>query len=233
MDEKMIENAERFLNAYASIERSLNRQLCKNDYVPFTKLVRLAAKNNAIVAKNEEVLKEYSDLRNAIVHQRARTEEIIAVPVDSATENIERIAELLDADENILSFATVPVTTADETTTIKEAYSLLHEIGGDKLPVYVHDQFAGIVTMDRIAGWCLQGNSGNEPVQKLISDEGPETVFMKRTQSIMEAVLFFDRHMKNSDIAPVILVTETGNMHEEPIGILSSHDLSRILAALI
>ena len=39
MDDKQYENAERFLNAYASIERSLNRQLCKNDYMPFKKLV--------------------------------------------------------------------------------------------------------------------------------------------------------------------------------------------------
>ena len=233
MDDKLYENAERFLNAYASIERSLNRQLCKNDYMPFKKLVSLAAKNNIIVAKNEETLKEYADLRNAIVHQRSRTEEIIAVPVDSATENIERIAELLDADENILMFATVPVTTADETTTVREAYALLHEVGADKLPVYDHEHFAGIVTMDQIAGWIISGGSMDAAVRKLISDEGIETVFMKSTQSIMEAVLFFDRHMKESDTAPVILVTETGDMHEPPLGILSSHDLSRILAALI
>lgn len=228
-----LDNAERFLDAYASIERSLNRQLCKNDYVPFKKLVRLAAKNNIIVAKNEETLKEYSDLRNAIVHQRSRTEEIIAQPVDSAVENIERIAELLDADENILSFATTPVATADETTTVKEAYEMLHNIGGDKLPVYCNGEFSGILTMDQIAGWSLAGNPAEEQARKLLGEDSPETVFMKRTQSIMEAVLFFDRHMKKNDDAPVILVTQTGNSQEEPIGILSSHDLSRILAALI
>ena len=227
------DNATRFLDAYASIERSLNRQLSKNDYVPFKKLVRLAAKNNAVVAKNEETLKEYSDLRNAIVHQRSRTEEIIAQPVDSAVENIERIAELLDADENILTFATTPVTTADETTTVSEAYALLHDVGGDKLPVYISGEFAGIVTMSQIAGWCVAGKPSTEQAKKLIGEDSPETVFMKRTQSIMEAVLFFDQHMKESDDAPVILVTQTGDMHEPPLGILSSHDLSRILAALI
>ena len=42
------ENGVRFLNAYASIERSLNQMLCKNDYVPFKRLVHLAAKNNRI-----------------------------------------------------------------------------------------------------------------------------------------------------------------------------------------
>ena len=52
------DNAIRFLNAYASIERSLNQMLCKNDYIPFKRLVRMAARNNKIVAKNEEILKE-------------------------------------------------------------------------------------------------------------------------------------------------------------------------------
>ncbi len=228
-----MENAVRFLNAYASIERSLNRLLNKNDYVPFKKLVSMAAKNNAVVAKNEEILKEYSDLRNAIVHQRARTEEIIAQPVDSVVENIERIAELLDVDESVITFATKPVTIADETTTVEEAYELLHAVGGEKLPIYAGGQFVGIVTMDQIAGWNLGGGSSTEQVRKLIGEESPETVFMKRTQSIMEAVLLFDRHMKQTNRAPVILVTETGDMHEEPLGILSTHDLSRILAALI
>ena len=227
------ENAERFLNAYASIERSLNRLLCKTDYVPFKKLVRLAAKNNAVVAKNEEILKEYSDLRNAIVHQRSRSEEIIAEPIDSVTDNIEKIAEILDADESVYAYATVPVTTADEKTTVKEAYSLLHAVRADKLPIYEEKQFVGLVTMDQIAGWVIEGNSDSEPVQKLIREDGPIVMFMKKSQSIMDAVLFFDKHMKNNAVAPVILVTESGNRNEEPLGILSSHDLSRILAALI
>ena len=98
-----INNALRFLNAYASIERSLNRLQCRSDYMPFKKLVRVAAKHNRIVARNEESLVEYADLRNAIVHQRGRHEEVIAEPLDSVVADIERIAELLDSDETALS----------------------------------------------------------------------------------------------------------------------------------
>ncbi|MBO7703616.1 MAG: CBS domain-containing protein [Solobacterium sp.] len=227
------ENAMRFLNAYASIEHSLNVMLHKNDYVPFKKLVHLAAKNNRIVAKHEETLSEYADLRNAIVHQRSKTEEIIAEPIDSVTADIERIAELLDEDENILAYVTAPVTTADETTTVREAYSLLHDIQGDKLPVYENGQYLGLVTMDQIAGWLLAGNAPEEPVKKLINEDGPDAVFMGRRQSIMEAVLFFDSSVNDFLFAPVILVTETGDRNESPLGILSTHDLSRILAALV
>lgn len=227
------DNAIRFLNAYASIERSLNQMLCKNDYVPFKRLVRLAAKNNTVVAKNEELLKEYADLRNAIVHQRSRTEEIIAEPLDSVTENIERIANLLNSDESVFAYSTTPVRCANETTTVKEGYYLIHEIDGDKLPVYKDGEFLGLVTMDQLAGWMVNGHSADEPVRNLIEDDKGMTVFMAKTQSIMDAVLFFDRTVKDSGSAPVILVTENGKPQEMPIGILSTHDLSRILAALV
>ena len=227
------DNAMRFLNAYASIEHSLNTMLHKTDYMPFKKLVHLAAKNNRVVAKHEEILIEYADLRNAIVHQRSREEEIIAEPIDSVTENIERIADLLNQNENVFAYATVPVTTADETTTVKEAYEMLHEVDADKLPIYCQGEFLGLVTMDQIAGWVINGNSVDDLVRKLISKDGPTTVFMARSQSIMEAVLFFDQSETERSSAPVILVTENGNMQEEPIGILSTHDLSRILAALV
>ena len=228
-------NAERFLKAYATIEYNLNRMLCKNDYTPFKKLVQMASRHNAVIAKNEEI--EYSDLRNAIVHQIARTEEVIAEPVDSVTEDIERIASLLNEDENVAAYATTPVMIADETTTVKEAWALLRQVNGDKLPVYERDRFLGIVTMSEIAGWMIEGKSEGSTFtvtlpQLIVSDE-PHTKFMCRRASIMDAVLFFDEYMQGSKVSPVILVTENGDVTEKPIGILSSHDLSRILAALI
>lgn len=227
------ENGVRFLNAYASIERSLNQMLCKNDYVPFKRLVHLAAKNNRIVAKNEETLKEYSDLRNAIVHQRPRNEEFIAEPLDSVVENIERIADILNEDECVLNYATTPVQCANETTTVEEGYRLLHGIRGDKLPVYRNNVFVGIVTMDQIAGWLVDDNPDTVPIINLVQYDGTQTLFMAQKESIMDAVLFFDRTVKDTGNAPVILITESGDAADKPIGILSTHDLSRILAALV
>ena len=218
-----IDNALRFLNAYASIERSLNRQQCRSDYMPFKKLVRVAGKNNRIVARNEEILLEYADLRNAIVHQRGRHEEVIAEPLDSVVENIEQIADLLDADETALSYSSRPVMCADEKTTVMDAY--------------IEGTYAGLVTMEQIAGWALKQRSPEEPVKNLIrkeeEDEDEHVIFIDKKESIMDAVLTFDEAMAKSSRSPVIIITETGSPEETPLGILSSHDLSRILAALL
>ena len=229
-----IDNALRFLNAYASIERSLNRQQCRSDFMPFKKLVRVAAKNNRIVARNEETLLEYADLRNAIVHQRGRHEEVIAEPLDSVAENIEQIADLLDSDETALSYSSRPVMCADENTTVMQAYEILHKIDGVKLPVYIEGKFAGLVTMEEIAGWALKQGSSEEPVKNLIQEDDEEhVIFIDKKESIMDAVLVFDEAMSKSSRSPVLIVTETGSPEESPMGILSSHDLSRILAALL
>ena len=230
---EVTDNAKRFLNAYASIERSLNRMLCRQDYMPFKKLVRLAAKKNRVVSRNEETLVDYADLRNAIVHLRSRHEEIIAEPLDSVTEDIERIADLLNTNETALAYSSRPVSIGDETTTVREGYELLHKIHGEKLPIYENGAYIGLVTMEHIAGWLINGGSLDEAVRKLIQEENETTLFMNEKDTIMDAVLFFDDAMKHSYTAPVIIITTHGCADEPPMGILSSHDLSRILAALI
>jgi hypothetical protein len=58
-------------------------------------------------------------------------------------------------------------------------------------------------------------------------------IFIDKKESIMDAVLIFDEAMSKSSRSPVIIVTEHGSPEESPMGILSSHDLSRILAALL
>ena len=227
------DNALRFLNAYASIERSLNRMQCRADYQPFKKLVRAAAKKNRVVARHEEMLVEYADLRNAIVHQRGRHEEIIAEPLDSVTEDIERIAVLLDSDETALAYSSHPVVSGTDTTTIREAYELLNSVSGDKLPIYENSHYIGLVTMEYIAGWLINGGSADARAKELIHQEQEKVLFMNEKDTIMDAVLFFDDAMRDSTRAPVIIVTEHGSLDEAPKGILSSHDLSRILAAVI
>ena len=114
-----------------------------------------------------------------------------------------------------------------------EAYEILHSIDGVKLPVYIHGQFVGLVTMEEIAGWALNGGSSDEPVRKLIRKDEEHVIFLDRKESIQDAVLLFDEAMKESTKAPVIIITENGSPEEEPLGLLSSHDLSRILAALL
>ena len=87
-------NAERFLDAYAQLETKMASLAKETRYVPFSQLLSRLAPHNRIIANNQEELREYSELRNALVHMRGVKQEIIAQPCDSVVENIERIADM-------------------------------------------------------------------------------------------------------------------------------------------
>lgn len=63
-------NSERFLNAFNSIEHSLRKLAKKEKGTRFYKLVNIASEHYQIVQHFSNDLKEFADLRNAIVHER-------------------------------------------------------------------------------------------------------------------------------------------------------------------
>jgi len=225
-------NARRFLDAYASIETSLNKLSNRVDYVPFKTLVAMTAKYNKVVKNHMTMLKEYADLRNAIVHERGREQEIIAEPSDSVTQDIERIAALLKQDQNIMNYVTTPVVFADENTTIYQAYQQLYKNHADKLPIYEKGIYQGLVTMKEIASWVMEGKDKNALAKELPDNQKQRVVFLKRNDDINTVIKVFDQSIKQKLSSPVILVTESGKSNEKALGILSSYDVLRILTAI-
>ena len=97
----MKDNATRFIEAYSIIESHLKDIVNSDTYLKFFQLVNEVSKTNEIIASNKKELIEYSQLRNAIIHQRGSYDEIIAQPVDSVVNNIEYIANALRRDKKI------------------------------------------------------------------------------------------------------------------------------------
>lgn len=63
-------NAERFLDAYAQIEAKMTSLCRETKYVPFSQLLSRLSSHNHVISNNQEELREYSELRNALVHMR-------------------------------------------------------------------------------------------------------------------------------------------------------------------
>jgi hypothetical protein len=61
----------RFLNASAPIEKHLRTIVDGERYVTFAALVDKASAGSAVVRRYRDDLREYGDLRNAIVHERS------------------------------------------------------------------------------------------------------------------------------------------------------------------
>ena len=227
-------NSEKFLNAYASIEKSLNEINNSKGYVPFSQLIVSTSKQNKLVEQHYSDLKEYNELRNAIVHNRDNKMEVIAEPSEATVENIEHIAEVLQSGKYALNYASKPVKKISETFTIQEAYTFMHDSNLTKLPVYKDNQFLTLISMEEIAEWGLRHTFTNQKITEILKENKQERVFfISKKSSIHDVISVFEKSIKNKEKTPVIIITDSGNKGGNPLGIISSYDLIGILAAML
>ncbi len=226
-------NAVRFLNAFADIEREMNILAGSVKYTTFSKLLSRCVSQSRVIRANQEDLREYAELRNAIVHQRDDGDEIIAQPTDQVVKNIERISAALKKKQLLLSYATTPVICANEKTSVKNCFEIMYRLDSTKLPVYSEGKFAGMLTMSMIAKWGFTGAPEEQPALELLEKETPmRVVFFSRQQPLDDAVEVFTDALEKGKRAPVILITENGTGDEKPLGIVTAYDLPAVLAAL-
>jgi predicted transcriptional regulator len=227
-------NAERFLAAYARIEKKLG-EICKETgYKPFQQNLYRASSLNKVVSMNQQTLREYSELRNAIVHDRGGNNEIIAEPCDSVTESIERIADLLEQDNSVLEFASKPVRTVTLKTEIPDAYKIMQEMHTSKLPIYENGSYKGLVTLEEIAGWGIAKDVSKHTVSDILSSSKDDKVlFLPRASSITSVIQGFEGAMNRGSNLLAVIITDKGSLSDEPLGIITVADLPKILKSFV
>ena len=115
-----MKNSERFLNAFITIEDFLREEINADNYVTFYQVIDKATLSNSIVRSYKDDLKEYADLRNAIVHERSGGS-IIAEPNDYVVDRIERIATVLEKPPTVIPEFQTKVTTVKSSDSIASA----------------------------------------------------------------------------------------------------------------
>jgi len=218
------------LFAHAVSEKKLAELAEQPKYIPFSQLVARCANRSRVVALNQQSLREYNELRNAIVHIRGSEKEIIAEPCDSVTEDIERIAKLLTEPHDILKYASMPVKTIHIDTSIRDAFHLMQEMDTSKVPVYKGQNFVGMITLDEIAKVAMQGKTDDTVVSDVLpSTKNSRVVFTSKSNNVDVVLRYFDKAREEGITLLAILITESGKPSEKPIGIITTSDLSNIL----
>lgn len=232
-------SGEIFLDAYARCERYLRRVTDADRGVPFGHLVREASRRDRIVRRFRDDLLEFAELRNAIVHQRVDGRPI-AEPHPKIAAQFEHIADLLDAPPRLADrFARhVAVTTA--ATPLVESLDLMRRGDYSTLPVYDHDRFVGVLTASAIARW-LTSVSPRRSVDLSIATRdvlvhgkhADERVkFVSRRASLIDTLELFQEGVDHGVKLDALIMTETGQRDETPLGIVTPADLPEILDQL-
>jgi len=229
-------NSARFIVAFNKIEKKLKEINGGASYITFFKSIDLATKENATVRKYEEDLREFADLRNAIVHHRTSTEYVIAEPHLEVVELIERIEHLLSQPVTAGAMFARTVHTFEAEDSLAKVLRIVRGRNFLQFPIYLNGEFIGLITSAGIARWLVQTVD-----EKIISREitmmgdilkyeraGENHRFIASNTSIYEAEEIFKRSVMEGSRLEALLITRNGKKEEKLTGIITPIDLIKI-----
>jgi len=232
------EYSRRFLNAFAGIEQALGKIVKVKRHVPFYQLVDMASKADPFVREIGLELKEYGDLRNAIVHERIG-DQPIAEPHPHVVERLEQIRNLLHSPPTVEDAFLGPVVTCSLDDTLSSAIAKMHTNSFSKLPVYNGSQFAGILTAEAVTYWLGEhmGDDLNlaqvqvEAVLRYLPN--PDNYrFVSPSCSLITVLKIFEDFSHRGKRLHAVLISSNGSESGTLLGIITVFDLPRIYQIL-
>jgi CBS domain-containing protein len=231
--------SEVFLKAFANLERWLRRSTNSERAVPFYQLVERAAELLPAARRFRDDLKEFADLRNAIIHERTDGHPI-AEPNARVVEDIQRLEALLTSPPMVVSHFQRRVVTAEDTWPLSSAVKLMEARSFSQLPVTRADRFVALLTANTITRWL--GAKAAEAIvninQATIADvlkhteDSENYVFIGRTSSLFDALAKFGDFEERGKPLDAILITHNGKATESLLGIITIFDVPKMLALL-
>ena len=230
------ELSERFMNAFCRLESELRRLTGFSNHESFSFMLDHIARTSAAFAHYREDLKEYAELRNAIVHKRIG-DSLIAEPHPDIVAHIERIAEIVTSAPKLQDHFKKHVEICSPQDTVKQILNLMLKGKFNQLPVYVSEKLVGLVTSDAIALWLsdsFQRSESVDPqtrVEKLLGYTASKDDFavLSARDSIFDAIDAFDTAYKHGRRLKAIILTENGTANQRPLGIITTLEVPGLI----
>ncbi|WP_301107885.1 CBS domain-containing protein [Sporosarcina sp.] len=228
-------NSDRFIVAYNRIDKSLAKITDMPSHFSFSRKIDKAKVKNVLIRNYEDELHEFGSLRNAIVHNRTGLDYAIAEPHDTIVEMIETIEEKLSNPLTVEDLFKRKVHTLQSTESLAAGLKLVREKKFNQLPVYLKNEFVGLITAEGIMNWLA--DQENENISReiptlfdILTHEKRKNTFrfIKSTLSVYEAEEYFRKSIISGNRLEALLITEQGGKDEKLIGIVTPIDLLKI-----
>ncbi len=233
------ELSERFLTAFCSLEYQLQQITGIGSHESFSFLIDHVSRTNAAFAHYRDDLKEYAELRNAIVHKRIGGK-TIAEPHPDVVERIESIVKIVTQTPKLAEFFSKKVTICNTEDTLKYVLDLLLKGRFNQLPVYSGKKLVGLLTSDAIVLWLAnefqtaQSFDSTSKVKELLEfasskAKSDEYLLMGHDSTIFDALDAFDAAYKRGKHLQALIITESGKAEQYPLGIVTTLEVPRLI----
>lgn len=236
-DNNTMKNSERFLNAFVAIEKYLRNKCGLDQWATFSQLIDVASKSMPEVRRYKDDLREYGELRNAIVHDNRGDGYVIAEPNTVAVESLEKIRDLIKKPPVVFPLFKQTVLSHDINDSIGSAVKEMTENNFSQIPVLSNGKFKALLTTDTISRWL--GSNVDDDIfslkettidHVLKSTEDPDNFhFVSKNTTLLRILEFFDNFEKEGKRLEALLITDSGNQNDKIIGIITISDLPKLL----
>ncbi len=232
------ELSERFLNAFCRLEEEL-RRITGSGHESFSFLLDHVSRSNPAFAHFKEDLKEFAELRNAIVHKRIGTE-AIAEPHPDVVSRIESIADKIIHAELLEDHFHRHVVVCAPQDSLKNVLAQLKSGQFNQAPVYNGNKLIGLLTTEAIAMWLADAfhsadyiDPGTRVRDVLQFAEGAEEFsVLGAKSSIFDALALFEASYKRGKHLKAIIITNSGGHAERPMGIITTLEIPLLITLL-
>ncbi len=201
----------------------------------FSELLR--GERHPAIQRNREDLREYADLRNAIVHRR--TLRLLAEPTDEAVADIARIRQIIEEPPRIeRAIGVRKVVTCRPGSSVLEATQQMVASNFSQLPVYDGRLFIALLTAETIARWVgarlqtLGGMLEDEPVNDALAytEDADNIAFLAPAASVFDVLERFDEYSASGKSLDAILVTDKARRDAVPLNIATIYDVPAFIS---
>jgi predicted transcriptional regulator len=234
MQNEQRRNSEVFIDLFTEIEQKL-KEICKDTYhTSFSELIQRAYNLNPTVKQYINDLREYSQLRNAITHNR-RENFIIAEPHDDVVKEIRHIRNMLYNPPKVSSIMQDKPFCASPNTSILEVLDAFATKGFMRCPILDGNRIVGLVTSKTLARWIISKpqNIQNDKIESLIPFTDPNDYSIVGVNTdIISLVGQFKSGIQKGNYLQAILVTKSGKPEGPLVGIITPSDLPKLMEIL-
>lgn len=229
-------NAEEFLSYFNQIESYLRKRIGKEsileDHTTFLDLVYRVSKTNRIIERYANDLKEFAELRNAIIHQRTDGH-IIATPLNRTVTEIKSIYELITKPPIAVNIKNEPVNFLSSSDPLSKALKMVDEYSFSQIPIYRDGVFKALLSSNTITRWLASqikddlisiSETKISDVLKFSENKNNFKLF-HRNANCFEVLEIFQSAILSGNNLEAVIITDSGKSDEKPLRIFTVWDI--------